>query len=95
MFEKMFADLGKMPDPISIEEYISRQNELYSTLQPSDVLILCSSPETIHSNDVHHPYRTQSNLLYLTGWTEPESIMCVTKASGTWKTHLFVQPKDT
>ena len=95
MFEKMFAGLGKMPDPISIEEYISRQNELYSTFQPSDVLILCSSPETIHSNDVHHPYRTQSNLLYLTGWTEPESIMCATKASGNWKTHLFVQPKDT
>jgi len=95
MFEKMFAGLGKMPAPISIEEYISRQNELYSTFQPSDVLILCSSPETIHSNDVHHPYRTQSNLLYLTGWTEPESIMCATKASGTWKTHIFVQPKDT
>ena len=51
MFEKMFANLGKMPDPISIEEYISRQNELYSTFQSSDVLILCSSPETIHSND--------------------------------------------
>ena len=95
MFEKMFANLGKMPDPISIEEYISRQKALYSTFQSSDVLILCSSLETIHSNDVHHPYRTQSNLLYLTGWTEPESIMFATKASGTWKTHLFVQPKDT
>ena len=95
MFERMFADVGKMPEPISIQEYISRQNQLYSTFEPSDVLILCSSPVTIHSNDVHHPYRTQSNLLYLTGWTEPESIMCATKASGTWKTHLFVQPKDT
>jgi Xaa-Pro aminopeptidase len=95
MFEKMFADLGRMPEPISIEEYIARQNQLYSTFEPSDVLILCSSPETIHSNDVHHPYRTQSNLLYLTGWTEPESVMCATMSSGTWKTHLFVQPKDT
>ena len=95
MFERMFANVGKMPEPISIQEYSSRQNQLYSTFEPSDVLILCSSPVTIHSNDVHHPYRTQSNLLYLTGWTEPESIMCATKASGAWKTHLFVQPKDT
>jgi Xaa-Pro aminopeptidase len=95
MFEKMFADLGRMPEPISTEEYTARQNQLYSTFEPSDVLILCSSPETIHSNDVHHPYRTQSNLLYLTGWTEPESVMCATMSSGTWKTHLFVQPKDT
>ena len=95
MFEKMFAELGKMPEPISIEEYTARQTKLYSTFEPSDVLILCSSPETIHSNDVHHPYRTQSNLLYLTGWTEPDSVMCATMSSGTWKTHLFVQPKDT
>ncbi|MBT4920333.1 MAG: M24 family metallopeptidase [Euryarchaeota archaeon] len=95
MFEKMFAVLGKMPEPISIDEYTARQNQLYSTFEESDVLILCSSPETIHSNDVHHPYRTQSNLLYLTGWTEPESVMCATMSSGTWKTHLFVQPKDT
>ena len=95
MFEKMFAVLGKMPEPISIDEYTTRQNQLYSTFEESDVLILCSSPETIHSNDVHHPYRTQSNLLYLTGWTEPESVMCATMSSGTWKTHLFVQPKDT
>lgn len=95
MFERMFANVGKMPEPISTQEYISRQNQLYSTFEPSDVLILCSSPVTIHSNDVHHPYRTQSNLLYLTGWTEPESIMCATKVSGAWKTHLFVQPKDT
>ncbi|MBL6731445.1 MAG: aminopeptidase P N-terminal domain-containing protein [Candidatus Poseidoniaceae archaeon] len=95
MFEKMFADLGRMPEPISIEEYTGRQNKLYSTFESSDVLILCSSPETIHSNDVHHPYRTQSDLLYLTGWTEPESVMCATMSSGTWKTHLFVQPKDT
>tara|TARA_B100000767_G_scaffold273802_1_gene304997 strand:+ start:1604 stop:2974 length:1371 start_codon:yes stop_codon:yes gene_type:complete len=95
MFDKMFADLGRMPEPISINEYTARQNQLYSTFKPSDVLILCSSPETIHSNDVHHPYRTQSNLLYLTGWTEPESVMCATMSSGSWKTHLFVQPKDT
>ena len=65
MFAEMFAQLGEMPKPISNQEYEQRQTRLYDTLNESDLLILCSSPETIHSNDVHHPYRTQSNLLYL------------------------------
>ena len=95
MFAEMFAQLGDMPNPISNEEIRSRQNALYSKLDKYDLLILCSSPETIHSNDVHHPYRTQSNLLYLSGWIEPEAVMCALYNNDKWETHLFVQPKDT
>ena len=95
MFAEMFAQLGDMPTPISNEEIRSRQNSLYSKLNKDDLLILCSSPETIHSNDVHHPYRTQSNILYLSGWIEPEAVMCALNNEGKWETHLFVQPKDT
>ena len=95
MFAEMFAQLGDMPYPISNEEIRSRQNALYSRLDKYDLLILCSSPETIHSNDVHHPYRTQSNILYLSGWVEPEAVMCAMYNNDKWETHLFVQPKDT
>ena len=95
MFAEMFAQLGAMPNPISNDEYLARQNKLYQTLDENDLLILCSSPETIHSNDVHHPYRTQSNLLYMTGWIEPDAVFCATNNDGTWESHLFVQPKDT
>ena len=95
MFEKMYQILGDIPKPISNDEYRSRQEHLFSSFEDSDVLILCSSPETIHSNDVHHPYRTQSNLLYLSGWLEPESILCAVYDGSNWQTHLFVQPKDT
>ena len=95
MFAEMFAQLGAMPNPISNDEYLARQNKLYQTLNENDLLILCSSPETIHSNDVHHPYRTQSNLLYLTGWIEPDAVFCAINNDGTWESHLFVQPKDT
>ena len=95
MFAEMFAQLGAMPNPISNDEYLARQNKLYQTLNQNDLLILCSSPETIHSNDVHHPYRTQSNLLYLTGWIEPDAVFCAINNDGTWESHLFVQPKYT
>ena len=91
----MFAQLGEMPKPISIKEYEQRQTRLYDTLNESDLLILCASPVTIHSNDVHHPYRTQSNLLYLTGWMEPDAVFCAKHNGKNWESHLFVQPKDT
>ena len=95
MFAEVFAQLGEMPSPISNSEIRDRQNALYRTLDENDLLILCASPETIHSNDVHHPFRTQSNLLYLSGWLEPDAVMCSYNRDGIWETHLFVQPKDT
>ena len=95
MFAEMFTQLGKMPRPISNQEYEQRQTRLYDNLRESDLLILCSSPVTIHSNDVHHPYRTQSNLLYLTGWMEPDAVFCAKHNGDNWESHLFVQPKDT
>ena len=94
MFAGMLERIGEMPAPISNSEYISRQSKLFDTLAESDILILCAAGETIHSNDVHHPYRTQSNLLYLTGWTEPEAVFCACHNGKEWETHLFVQPKD-
>ena len=94
-FTSTARSLGTAPDPISTEEYRERQKKLYSKLQDSSALILCSSPTSVRSNDVHHPYRTNSNLLYLTGWSEPESVMLSIQIKGDWKTILFLQPRDT
>ena len=94
MFEKMYQILGDIPKPISNDEYRSRQEHLFSSFEDSDVLILCSSPETIHSNDVHHPYRTQSNLLYLSGWLEPESILCATYDGSNWSSLMNPEKSD-
>ena len=95
MFAELFNQLGDAPIPIANSEYKARQSKLYQTLQEDDLLIICASPETIHSNDVHHPFRTQSNLLYLCGWTEPDAVFCAKHNGEKWESHLFVQPKDT
>ena len=78
-FSSAASELGESPAPISKSEYRERQEKLYSKLSNNSVLILCSSPTTVRSNDVHHPYRTSSDLLYLTGWSEPDSVMLATK----------------
>ncbi|MED5566558.1 MAG: aminopeptidase P N-terminal domain-containing protein, partial [Candidatus Thermoplasmatota archaeon] len=45
--------------------------------------------------DVEYPYRTSSDLIYLTGWTEAESVFVMRYENNGWVSALFVQPKDT
>jgi len=56
-------------------------------------LIVTANPEFIRNNDVHHSYRQDSNMFYLTGFEEPESIL-VFRPGQTPETVLFVRPKD-
>jgi len=95
MFDAAMSLVGSAPDPISIDEFRSRQSRLLSQIGNDEIVILCSSPETVHSNDVHHPYRSQSDMIYLTGWYEPESVMLAEYIDSEWIITLFVQPKDT
>jgi len=95
MFDAARSLVGSPPAPISNDEFRSRQSRLLSQIGNDEIVILCSSPETIHSNDVHHPYRSQSDMIYLTGWYEPESVMIAENIDNEWLVTLFVQPKDT
>ena len=95
MFAEMFAQLGKCLNLSLFKSMSKGRLDCMIPLNESDLLILCASPVTIHSNDVHHPYRTQSNLLYLTGWMEPDAVFCAKHNGKNWESHLFVQPKDT
>lgn len=56
-------------------------------------LISPAAPEFIRNNDVHHPYRQDSNLFYLTGFEEPESVL-VFRPGRHPETVLFVRNKD-
>jgi Xaa-Pro aminopeptidase len=56
------------------------------------VLVLPATPVFPRNNDVDHDYRQDSDLHYLTGFAEPESIL-VLSARGR-KTTMFVRPRD-
>jgi Xaa-Pro aminopeptidase len=56
-------------------------------------LILHANPEYIRNNDVHHSYRQDTNMFYLTGFEEPETIL-VFRPGQVPETILFVRPKD-
>ena len=95
MFEAAMSQIGEKPAEISIDEFRSRQNRLLSQLRPDDLLVICPNVEANRSNDVHYPYRSSSDMLYLSGWKDPESILTAHHDGESWIVTLFVQPKDT
>ncbi|KHD88486.1 MAG: aminopeptidase P [Bdellovibrio sp. ArHS] len=56
-------------------------------------LIVASHPEHIRNHDVHFAYRQDSNLFYLTGWEEPESIL-IYRPGLKPETVMFVRRRD-
>lgn len=57
------------------ERFTSRRKLLQLALAPSDAMILLSAPSTVRSNDVHHRFRQDSDLYYVTGFEEEESAL--------------------
>lgn len=82
-----------MRKPADNIEIFARRRRLLAERAKGSAIIIPSHPEMIRNNDVHHPYRQDSNLFYLTGWEEPESIF-VFRPGQTPETVMFVRPKD-
>ena len=51
-----------------------RRLRVLEAMRPSSVMILPSAPLAIRNNDVEHEYRQDSDVFYLTGFDEPESV---------------------
>ena len=58
------------------------------------MLILFSAPPRVYSNDVDYEYRQDSDLYYLTGISQPDTILVLMPGNRTNKEFLFVRPPD-
>ncbi len=56
-------------------------------------LIVAAHPEQLRNDDVHHFYRQDSNMYYLTGFEEPESILMLRPGKNP-ESILFVRQKN-
>ena len=95
MFAEAFDRLPAPPEPIKAEEHAERQQRLTQQFRNTDLLIVVAPREAVRSNDVHYRFRTSSDLMYLTGWTDPEATYVLRHDGDAWRSILFVQPKDT
>ena len=76
----------------NINEFHQRRNQLLSQMSEG-ISIIPTAPEAIRNRDSHYPYRFDSYFHYLTGFTEPESVLVLIAGSEP-KTILFCRDKD-
>lgn len=76
----------------NITVFKSRREKILAALNGIPLLV-ASHPEFIRNDDVEHAYRPDSNLYYLTGFEEPESILLVLPGRNP-QTVLFVRRKN-
>lgn len=82
-----------MRKPIEdVRIFVERRQRIAKDLQGS-ALIVAAHPEKVRNHDVHFPYRQDSNLYYLTGFEEPESLLLFRPGLKP-ETVMFVRRRD-
>ena len=81
--------------PFETSEYTNRQERLFSQLPDSSIVIIPTNERKIRSNDVVYPFRPNSYILYLCGWSEDEGVFVAHNQGGEVVSVLFVPPRDT
>lgn len=76
-----------------MQSFSERRARLLPSMHPG-VLVLFATPTAIRNNDVEHEYRQSSDLFYLSGFDEPETVLVLSSVAEKEKFVLFVRPRD-
>jgi Xaa-Pro aminopeptidase len=79
---------------VSANEYRRRRRQLMELAGEGAIVIVPSAPERIRNNDAHYPYRQDSDLVYLTGFDEPESVLVLVPGRNAAEAILFCRERD-
>ncbi|MBX3155109.1 MAG: Xaa-Pro aminopeptidase [Deltaproteobacteria bacterium] len=74
--------------------FASRREAYLKALGPDAVAIVRSLPERLRNGDAYHPFRQHSDVLYLTGFVEPDATLVLRPGAETEKVVMFVRPRD-
>jgi Xaa-Pro aminopeptidase len=76
------------------EDLQARRGRLMGTLGSGSMAILWSAPARVYSRDVDYEYRQDSDLLYLTGIEQPDTILILVPGSPRRSEVLFITPSN-
>jgi Xaa-Pro aminopeptidase len=65
-----------------VNPYAARRARLCAQMESGGVAILPTAPEVARNSDSDYPYRHDSYFYYLTGFTEPDSVLVLVAARG-------------
>jgi len=83
--------------PFSTASYKARRDKLIQNLSKEDDDFVCffwSGSELVRNHDSHFPFRAHSDFLYLTGFSEPETLLILKYKAGKKHTVLGLRPRD-
>lgn len=90
-----------MSKHFSSAEFALRRKRLFDALPAGAVAIIAASPQALRNGDDNtFAYRASSDILYLTGFTEPNCVLVFDKSASDGKSRLterfrmFVQPQN-
>ena len=81
---------GTMPTPVPAARYAARRARVQQQLGDRAVLVVAATPELRVGRDAELRYVVDSDLYYLTGYTEPDAVLVLRSDAMT----LFVRPRD-
>jgi len=76
------------------QEFARRRRTLMRMMDSGAIAILPAAPEAIRNRDVAYPYRQDSDLLYLTGFPEPEAVAVICPGREHGEYMLFCRERD-
>ncbi|TXR54805.1 Xaa-Pro aminopeptidase [Reinekea thalattae] len=79
---------------ITQAEYKERRASLMERMDANSIAIVPSATESIRNNDVHYPFRQNSDFMYLTGFDEPDALCVIMPGREQGEYILFVRDKD-
>jgi len=79
-----------------VNPYAARRAQLAASMAPGAVAVLATAPEALRNGDSEYPYRHDSYFYYLSGYTEPESVLAIVAAHGATpaRSILFCREKN-
>jgi Xaa-Pro aminopeptidase len=97
-FLTMFAVALVLAAPASATDFQqdlqARRARVMERVTPDGMLILWSAPVRTYSTDVEYEFRQDSNLYYLTGIDQPDTILVLMPGNRERREILFVSPRD-
>ena len=79
---------------IKNKEYARRRLQLMEIAGEESVVIVPAARQKFRNNDVHYPYRQDSDFLYLSGFIEPDAIMVLLPGKNGGRSILFCRERD-
>lgn len=80
---------------IKSKEFMKRRQALMEMVGDESVVIVRAAAHSIRNNDVHYPYRQDSDFLYLSGFSEPEAMIVLLPDGKKGRSILFCRERDT